>query len=130
VYLNFVVHGTIAPDSPGHESKEDFQTQELPVPLLGVRVDEPVRDDLTVYASLDGGDLPWVNSLRTEGGTVDLTQSHADFGLGIRYAWLPMLSVQGGFQYTYFVQHEKSGEDNNFIQLSEPALLLGATYQF
>jgi opacity protein-like surface antigen len=130
VYLNFALHGTIAPNSPGHESKEDFQTQELPVPLLGFRLDYPFGDRLSLYGSLDGGYLPWVDSLRTEGGTVDLTQSHADLGLGLSYAWLPSLSVQAGFQYTYFVQHEKSHEDDNLIQLSEPALQLGATYRF
>jgi opacity protein-like surface antigen len=130
VFLNFALHGTIAPNSPGHESKEDFETQELPVPLLGFRLDDPLSDRINLYGSLDGGYLPWVNSLRTEGGTVDLTQSHADLALGLSYAWSPSLSVQGGFQYTYFVQHEKSREDDNLIQLSEPALHLGATYRF
>jgi outer membrane protein with beta-barrel domain len=130
VYLNFSLHGTIAPNSPGHESSEDFQTQELPVPVLGFRLDYPVADRIDLYGSLDGGFLPWVNSLRTEGGTVDLTQSHADLALGLSYAWLPSISIQAGFQYTYFVQHEKSGEDDNLIQISEPALQLGVTYRF
>jgi hypothetical protein len=130
VYLNFVLNGTIARDSPWHETKEDFQTQELPVPLLGFRLDYPFTDRVNLFGSLDGGYLPWVNSLRTEGGTVDLTQSHADVALGASYAWLPSLSVEAGFEYTYFLQHEKSHEDNNLIQLSDLALLLGATYRF
>jgi hypothetical protein len=130
MFLNFVLHGTVAPTSPGHELKEDFETQELPVPLLGFRLDYPYSDRINLYGSLDGGYLPWVNSLRSEGGTVDLTQSQADLSLGVSYAWSPSLSIEGGFQYTYFVQHEKSHEDNNLIELSVPALRLGGTYRF
>jgi len=130
VYLDFTLHGTTAASSPVHESKEDFRTQELPVPLLGFRLDYPYSDRVNLYGSLDGGYIPWLDSLRTEGGTVDLTQSHADLSLGISYKWSPALSIDGGFQYTYFVQHEKSHEDDNLIKLSVPALRLGATYRF
>ena len=130
VHLNFTLRGTIAPTSPRRESKEDFNTQELPVPLLGFRLDYPFSDRIDLYGALDGGYLPSVNSLRTEGGTVDLTQSHADLSLGASYAWSLSLSIDGGFQYTYFVQHEKSHEDNNLIELSVPALFWGATYRF
>jgi hypothetical protein len=130
VWLNFVLHGTVAPGSPRHETSEDFETQELPVPLLGFRLDYPLSDRVALSGSLDGGYLPWVNSLRTEGGTVDLTQSHADLAFGVSYACWPSVSLEAGFQYTYFVQHEKSHEDDNLIQLSEPALMLGVTHQF
>jgi hypothetical protein len=130
VFLNFTLDGTITPDSPGHETKEDFQTQELPVPLLGLRLDYPWTERINLFGSLDGGYLPWVNSLRSEGGTVDLTQSNADLVLGVAYAWGPWLSVEGGLQYTYFVQHEKSREDNNLIQLADVALMLGVTHRF
>jgi len=130
VYLNFRLNGTIAPDSPGHETKEDFQTQELPVPLLGLRLDYPFNERIKLFASLDGGYLPWVDSLRSEGGTVDLTQSHADAAVGLRYALLPTLSVEGGCQYIYFVQHERSHEDDNLFKLSSVGLVAGLRYRF
>jgi hypothetical protein len=130
VYLNFVIHGTLAPDTPGRETKEDFQTQELPIPLLGLRFDDPLTGQLGFFATLDGGYLPWVDSLRTEGGTVNLTQSQADATAGLSYTLSPSLSLKAACAYTYIFQHEKSHEDDNLFNLSSVGLLLGATYRF
>jgi hypothetical protein len=130
VYLNFTVHGTLAPDTPGHETKEDFQTQELPIPLLGLRYDDPFTSRFDFFATLDGGYLPWVDSLRTEGGTVNLTQSQADAAVGLSYALTPSLSLEGAVAYEYIFQHEKSHEDDNLFNLSTIGMLLGARYRF
>lgn len=130
VGLNFRLNGTIAPDSPGRESKEDFLTQELPVPMLGLRLEYPVTDQLQAVAVLDGGYLPWINSGRTEGGTVDLTQSQLDTLAEVRYRVWRGLSLEGGAAFSYFVQHELSHEDNNYIQLSTLGMIVGARYVF
>jgi hypothetical protein len=65
----------LAPGSTGDEMKEDFVTQELPIPLLGVALDYPFTDRLHLISSLNGAYLPRVNSLRKEGGEVTLTQT-------------------------------------------------------
>ena len=130
VGLTFRLNGTVAPDSPGNEPKEDFITQELPVPMLGLRLDYPVTDRLDAVAALDGGYLPWVNSGRTEGGTVDLTQSQLDTVAEVRYRVWKGLSIEGGAAFSYFVQHELSHEDNNYIQLSTLGAIIGARYVF
>jgi len=130
VGLNFRLQGTIAPGSPGHETKEDFITQELPVPMLGFRFDYPTSDRVTLFASLDGGYLPWINSGRSEGGTVRLTQSQLDALAGVRYAVLDSLSLEAGAQISYYLQHELSHEDDNFIQLSTVGGFLGVRYTF
>jgi hypothetical protein len=39
------------------------------------------------------------------------------------------LGVEGGIQYTYFVQHEKSREDDTLVQLSDVAFMLGVTHR-
>ncbi len=130
VYLDFRLKGTLAANSPGTETKEDFWKQELPVPLVGLRADYPLTDRLGLTASLAGGYLPHVNSLRTEGGTIFLTQGHIDAHLGLTYALSRELSVEGGYRYTYFFQHEKSREDDNRFLLSDHALVLGFVWHF
>lgn len=130
VGLNFRLRGTVAPSSPGNETKEDFITQELPVPLLGVQLHYPLTDRLSFFGGLDGGYLPWVSSGRSEGGTVDLTQSHLDAVAGLRYAVLPSLDFEGGPQFSYFIQHERSHEDDNYIQLSTLGAILAMRYSF
>jgi opacity protein-like surface antigen len=61
---------------------------------------------------------------------VHITQSHADAAVGLSYALLPPLSIDGGYRFTYFLQHEKSKEDDNFITLYDSGIVLGLTYRF
>ena len=101
----------------GHTKAEDFYLQELPVPIVGLRYEAPVTDRLSLRASIAGGALPKVDSLRTEGGTVYVWQSHAEAEVGASYALTKTLSVEGGYAFTYLHQHEKSHEDNNLFEL-------------
>jgi hypothetical protein len=55
---------------------------------------------------------------------VKLSQSHADQNLGLRYRLLG-LDGQLGYRFTYFVQNETSGEDDNDIHLFDNGLTLG-----
>ncbi len=129
VHLNLRITGT-GLGGTTEEGKEDFFRQELPVPLAGLRADYPLTDRLAVRASLVGGYLPWVNSLRSEGGTVRLTQSHTDAALGLTYALTSAWQLEGGYRFTYFFQHERSHEDDNAFQLIDNAIHLGVTYRF
>ncbi|HEY3098527.1 MAG TPA: hypothetical protein VGL14_06445 [Methylomirabilota bacterium] len=96
---------------------EDFYLQELPVPIVGLRYEALLTERLGLRASIAGGLLPKVDSLRTEGGTVYTWQSHADASLGVTYALTNMLTVEAGYQFTYVHQHEKSHEDDNVFEL-------------
>jgi hypothetical protein len=101
----------------GRTKAEDFYLQELPVPIVGLRFETPLTERLGLRASVDGGLLPKVNSLRQEGGTVYLWQSHADADVAVSYAVTPVLSVEAGYRFTYVHQHEKSHEDDNVFEL-------------
>lgn len=128
--LTFKLDGTLTPDSVGHEMKEDFVTQELPVPMVGVQLDEPLSDRLAFVASLDGAWLPRVNSQRTEGGEVTLAQTNMDATLGLDYALTRRLDLTGDYRFGYFKQDERSHEDGNHILLKSNSVALGLTYAF
>ena len=130
VFLVFKFHGTLASDSARTETQEDFTRQELPVPILGLRLRLPLCRRLWFDGSLAGGFLPRVDSLRDEGGRVDLTQSHADLGLRLRYGLTPALDLKAGYEYSYFVQHETSGEDDNYLRLNSNSISLGFAARF
>ncbi len=130
VYLHFKLHGTLAPDTLGKETQEDFYAQELPVPLGLIHAEYPLGDRLLAMGWVDGGALPRVDSLRTEGGQVTLTQGHADVFLGLRYAVTPALAVDGGYTFTYFAQHETSSEDDNEILFLGHGFGLNVGYRF
>ena len=130
VYLHFKLHGTLAANTLGKETQEDFYAQELPVPLGVIRAEYPLTDRLLAFGWADGGALPRVDSLRTEGGQVTETQGHADVFLGLRYAVTPALAVDGGYTFTYFAQHQTSGEDNNEILFLGHGFGLNVGYRF
>ncbi|MBX6333158.1 MAG: hypothetical protein IRY91_15025 [Gemmatimonadaceae bacterium] len=128
--LTFKLRGTIAPTSVGRETKEDFVTQELPVPIIGVRVRYPLAERFVLRARISGGYLPWINSLRNEGGVVRLTQSHLDVDLGGAYAIARSWQVVGGYRRTELMQREKSREDGNDIRLGANLVRLGVVRRF
>jgi opacity protein-like surface antigen len=130
VLLTFRVHGTFATSTRGRETKEDFLTQELPVPMLGLHGAYPLMDRLQGVFSVAGGYLPRIDSLRSEGGDVKLNQAHADLDLGMQYSVAPNVTVTAGYRYAYFFQLEKSREDDNVILLSDNALRLSFGYRF
>ena len=128
--LNFRLHGTVAANSAGTETKEDFDTQELPVPMLGLHLKYPLGRGLSLTASGEAGHLPWINSLRREGGIVRLTQTNAQLSVGLnrQLAQDWQLSV-AAFTRNYS-QHERSFEDGNNIHLRDRGLLIGIGHRF
>lgn len=130
VLLNFKLNATAAANSLGHETKEDFLTQELPVPMLSLHLIYPVVRHLDLFANLDGGHLPWINSLRKEGGEVRLTQTNTDASVGLIYRFARRWNVAIFGYSRYFMQGESSHEDGNFIHLHDKGVGLGVTYLF
>jgi len=130
VFLNFKFHGTLSPTTKATETEEGFLRQELPVPMLGLAVEAPLAGPLSFTASLDGGWLPLVNSLRTEGGVVKLKQSHADLFVGVRGALSRSLAYTAGYRFSYFAQREISREDDNAVRVTSHSLALSLAAGF
>ena len=130
VFLTFKLHGAVSSRTKDPDLGEDFLIQELPVPLLGFRIDWPLIDRLSLIGSLTGGYLPRVDSLRYEGGEVRLSQTHADASAGLRYQLTPAIDVEAGYRFTYFAQHEVSREDGNSIRLWDNGLSALLAYRF
>ncbi len=130
VLLTFRMSGPESPNSVGHESKEDFVTQELPVPILGLRLRYPVGSRVALSARLSGGYLPWVNSLRREGGEVRITQEHIDIDVGTELMIASNLQLLSGLRFSDFTQREKSREDGNDIHLRSTLLAVGIAHGF
>jgi hypothetical protein len=138
-YVNFnpTLTGAIRSAGPvgtlegnGRSNSEDFYRQELPVPILGLRWDHPFSPRLLLRSSVAGGGLPRVDSLRTEGGTIYLQQSHADAGVRLVYVLGPHVELEGGYHFTYFFQEEKSHEDKNRFELIDNGLQIGLRVAF
>jgi hypothetical protein len=130
VFLTYKINGTLSPQSTGSETKEDFVTQELPVPMLGLSFEQPISERTSFVCSVLGGYLPMVDSLRNEGGDVKLSQTNVDLLMGLRYAFTPALDLRGGYSFHYFEQYEKSHEDGNYFELWNNDFTLALAYRF
>jgi hypothetical protein len=133
-YMNFDLgHPMLAPDTAGSETKEDFGTQELPIPTLGLEARSPLTHHLSIDTLLLGAWLNHVDSLRTEGGTVYLSQTevqaHARLVYGDDEHFGPLTAFIG-VGYYYYQQDETSHEDGNFIRLSTVGPEIGLAYGF
>ena len=113
VYFNPTLSGH------GRSNSEDFYLQELPVPIAGLRLDQALGGHWLARLAVAGGGLPRVDSLRQEGGTVHLRQSHADTDAGLVYRWRAGVELELGYHFTYFLQHERSREDDNLFELTD-----------
>ncbi len=128
--LNFRLKGTLDSSTVGHETKEDFVTQELPTPFLGLELKLPVGRRTVLHVGGDGGGLPWVSSFRYEGGLVSLTQRRLDADAGVDVALASRLAVGLGVHSTSFTQYEQSHEDGNEISLASTSAVVSLTWAF
>jgi hypothetical protein len=128
--LNFKMDGTIAADSPGHELQEDFYVQELPIPMLGLHLRYPLGEALQLTADASWGRLPWVNSLRTEGGQVRLAQTNSEERVALAYRVNPHWQLSAYAFHTEFAQNERSREDGNVVYLHDSGVGVLAEYGF
>ena len=130
VLLNFRLQGTVAADSAGHELKEDFYVQELPVPTLGLHLRYPFATAWELRADISAGRLPWVDSHHTEGGEVRLAQSNQYAAVGVEYHFDERWHAGAYVFHSYFAQDERSHEDGNAIRLTSDGIGLSASYRF
>lgn len=130
VLLNFRLQGTVAADSAGHELKEDFYVQELPVPVLGLHLRYPFADAWEFRADISAGRLPWVDSHHSEGGEVRLAQSNQYASIGVNYRFDERWRAGAYLFHSYFAQDERSHEDGNAIRLSADGIGVRVGYAF
>ena len=114
-YLNFVMRGTEAADTSGHDQKEDFWKQSLPLPSLGLRVDWPLTPAQRLYAEGFAWRAIGWNTLRSEGGTVRLTQDDFEATAGWSWRFEPKWELTAGVRFDYLAIDEQSHEDGNVI---------------
>lgn len=114
----------------GDRTKEDFITQELPVPQFGLHFSYPLHAGIYLDAEFIGGHLPRLYSLRNEGGKVYVTQTNQESRLGLTYHWTWGLLLGFGWYDRYFMQYEDSAEDGNYIRLFEHGYYLSLQYEF
>jgi hypothetical protein len=127
VLLTFRLRGTLSPTTVGTETKEDFLSQELPVPVLGLEYRTPVARYLGLVTAVTAGYLPRVPSLRHEGGEVRLRQDEEEVDAGLD--WRPgggRIRVRGVAFWRGFGQDERSAEDGNRIRITAAGLRLTA----
>ena len=91
---------------------------------------QPVGSRVALSARLSGGFLPWVNSLRREGGEVRITQGHFDIDVGTDVIIASNLQLLSGLRVSDFRQREKSREDGNDIHLRSTLLVVGIAHGF
>jgi hypothetical protein len=130
VALTFVLHGTLTPTSATRETQEDFVTQELPVPVLGAEYHAALGGPWRFEGRIAGGWMPWVSSLRQEGGTVYLNQTMLQLGAGVRYALSRQVDLTSDARYDAFAQNEQSNEDGNQIVMRAVTLGIGVAWAF
>jgi hypothetical protein len=129
-YLNFVMRGTEAADTSGHDQKEDFWKQSLPLPSLGLRVDWPLTPTQHLYAEgFAWRAIRW-NTLRSEGGTVWLTQDDLEATAGWSWRFQPKWELAAGVRFDYLAIDEQSHEDGNVILMRSVGPFVAISLRF
>jgi hypothetical protein len=131
-------HALVLQGSPpkavvGGDTKEDFYHQELPMPTLALEGWRRIGEHLIVQTSFKGNWINRWNSLRSEGGTVWLSQSGMEAHVRLLYSnpvWLGPVKPMIGFFFYYYRQFEDSHEDGNFLRWSAYGPEVGISYSF
>lgn len=120
----------------GRSNTENFSgityRRVLPVPIVGVRWDHALAQDLILRTSLSGGALPRVDSLRSEetDNTLYFEQADVDLCAGLAYLIWRKVQIESGYQFSYFRERETSTEDVNLFELIDNGLYLRLATRF
>lgn len=119
-----------SPTSSGHEAAEDFDTQAMPIPMLGASIRQPIasRLDLTAFGRAFRANH-W-NTFRQEGGTVYWTETAVEAGAGMALRVGASLELSIGYRFLMLDIAEQSGEDGNFVTLRTHGIEVGLTVLF
>ena len=118
-YLDFVTTGTIAEHTFGTDQSEDFYRQALPLPSLGLAIEQPLASWLTLEGEVFGFKAIDWNSGRPEGGRVGLTQYELEAAGGLVARLARRVDVVAGVRYDLLRIDETSTEDGNHILMRD-----------
>lgn len=114
----------------GATTHEDFITQELPEPLIGARLRWRLARHWNILAQYVGGHLPRLYSQRNEGGKVYVTQTNEVAQLGLSHWLAHGVRLEFGWYDRYYMQHEQSAQDGNYIRMNEHGLYMDLSSRF
>jgi hypothetical protein len=106
---------TIAQGSLGAEAGEDFRTQSIPIPLIGLTARIPISEDWDVVLAARGSRLNHISSGRSEGGIVYISESVIDATAGFTFKASDLVQISFGYRFLYVDIDGESREDGNLI---------------
>jgi hypothetical protein len=114
------------------DARGRWHDQELPVPTIGLEARRELLGGVSLEITAAGTWINKWNSLRTQGGTVYLSQSEFENHWRLVYS-NPMLDGFHpfvGFTYYYYKQAETSGGIGNLVRLQTYGPEVGISYSF
>jgi hypothetical protein len=107
-----------------------FPRHTLPVPSVGIHWSYRFAAGWSIDAGIEGGYLPWINSLRRDGSVVQFSQTSRDADIGLRYGgsdgWVGRL-----FLYALdYRQRERSQQIDTSAGLSRYGIGIGVSRRF
>jgi len=133
VYLDFKINnGRPALLRGSLDARGRWHDQELPIPTLGITGRHWLGDQLALEVSAQGNWINKWNSLRTQGGTVYLSQASFETHWRLFYVDPQLIGLRPflGIAYYYYKQSETSGAIGNMARLQAFGPEVGINYSF
>jgi hypothetical protein len=133
VYMDFKINnGSPKLISGNLDVRGRWHDQELPIPTIGVQLRRRLSDRFVLEGILQGNWINKWNSLRSQGGTVYLSQSSFETRWRIYYTnpQLRGLSPFLGLAYYFYKQSETSGGIGNMARMQSLGPEFGVNYSF
>ncbi|HTY56758.1 MAG TPA: hypothetical protein VMB26_16250 [Candidatus Binataceae bacterium] len=133
VYLDFKINnGHPRLISGNLDAEGRWNDQELPVPTIGVELQRRLAEHFALQISAQGNWINKWNSLRSEGGTVYLSQSGFQTHWRIYYLDAALMGLRPflGMVYYYFRQAETSSEIGNLARMQAFGPEVGLNFSF
>ncbi|HLI81627.1 MAG TPA: hypothetical protein VKV03_16680 [Candidatus Binataceae bacterium] len=115
------------------DARGRWHDQELPVPTIGIDARRELQNHFAFEVTAQGAWINKWNSLRSQGGTVYLSQSTFETHWRLVYsdpAFMWRIRPFLGWTYYYYKQAETSGGIGNLIRLQSYGPEFGASYSF
>ena len=113
--LSFATDGEVL---QAGDMTERFYQQVMPLPLLGLNSRFPLNSTAMLCAEIFGFTVNNLNSLRSEGGKVRISQDNLQTSLALKLLLKPGWYMRSGIRYDYLMINEQSHEDGNVFHQS------------
>ena len=127
--IRFLVDAPYTPASPRRETFEQFDSQVVPVPMVGIKWNKNLSDNTLLHAEGRVGTWPGLNTWYDEEGTVKIWQYNLETYIGISKHFGSIVS-ELNFNFRLIYLKGESNEDTNesFIHGFGPELKVA--YEF